>query len=92
MMHTCPGASKPSELPRQIARPKEVARPKEDRRVLRGAATRELNIIRKIATAPLHVDNEQLAIEFWTTQVGFKVHREKPMGAQASWIEVGFLL
>ena len=86
MMHTCPGASKPSELPRQIARPKE------DRRVLRGAATRELNIIRKIATAPLHVDNEQLAIEFWTTQVGFKCIARNRWALRPDWIEVGFLL
>ena len=54
-----------------------------------GAMRRELNMIIKIATAAVYVDDQQKAVEFWTKQVGFKVHREKPMGPQAGWIEVG---
>jgi lactoylglutathione lyase len=46
-------------------------------------------MIRKIATAAVYVDDQRKTVEFWTKQVGFKVHREKPMGPQASWIEVG---
>jgi lactoylglutathione lyase len=46
-------------------------------------------MIRKIATAAVYVDDQQKAVEFWIKQVGFEVHREKPMGPQASWIEVG---
>lgn len=45
------------------------------------------HMIKKIATAA--VDDQQKAVEFWTKQVGFEVHREKAMGPQASWIEVG---
>ena len=54
-----------------------------------GAMRRELNMIIKIATAAVYVDDQQKTIKFWTKQVGFKVHREKPMGPQASSIEVG---
>jgi lactoylglutathione lyase len=46
-------------------------------------------MIRKIATAAVYVDDQRKAVEFWIKQVGFKVHREHPMGPQASWIEVG---
>jgi hypothetical protein len=55
------------------------------RRLRRGwpstlADNEELNMIRKIATAAGYVDDQRKAVEFWTKQVGFKVHREKPMG------------
>jgi predicted enzyme related to lactoylglutathione lyase len=46
-------------------------------------------MIRKIATAAVYVEDQQQALEFWTTQVGFEVHAEKSMGPQARWIEVG---
>jgi lactoylglutathione lyase len=46
-------------------------------------------VIRKIATAAVYVEDQRKAVEFWTKQVGFIVHREKAMGPQASWIEVG---
>jgi predicted enzyme related to lactoylglutathione lyase len=46
-------------------------------------------VIRKIATAAVYVDDQRKAVEFWTKEVGFEFHREKPMGPQASWIEVG---
>lgn len=46
-------------------------------------------MIRSIATAAVYVGDQRKAVEFWTKQVGFEVHREKPMGPQASWIEVG---
>jgi lactoylglutathione lyase len=46
-------------------------------------------LIRKIATAAVYVEDQRKAVEFWTKQVGFKVHRQKMMGPQARWIEVG---
>jgi predicted enzyme related to lactoylglutathione lyase len=46
-------------------------------------------MIRKIATAAVYVEDQQKAVDFWTKQVGFKVHREKAMGPEARWIEVG---
>ncbi len=46
-------------------------------------------MISKIATAAVYVDDQRKAVEFWTKQVGFEVHREKPMGPKASWIEAG---
>ena len=46
-------------------------------------------MIRKIATAAVYVDDQKKAVGFWTRSVGFVVHREKPMGPDASWIEVG---
>jgi lactoylglutathione lyase len=46
-------------------------------------------MIRKIATAAVYVDDQHKAVEFWTKQIGFEVHRQQPMGPQGSWIEVG---
>lgn len=46
-------------------------------------------MIKKIATAAAYVDDQRKALEFWTKQVGFEVHRERPMDSHASWIEVG---
>src|SRR5687767_12208340 len=46
-------------------------------------------MIQKIATAAVYVEDQQKAVTFWTEQVGFEVHREKPMGPDARWIEVG---
>jgi lactoylglutathione lyase len=46
-------------------------------------------MIKKLATAAVYVDDQRKALEFWTKRVGFEVHRERPMGPQASWIEVG---
>jgi lactoylglutathione lyase len=34
------------------------------------------------------VDDQRKAVDFWTKQVGLEVHREKPEGPHASWIEV----
>ena len=41
-----------------------------------------------IATVAVYVEDQQKALEFWTEKVGFVVHRSKPMGSDASWIEV----
>jgi predicted enzyme related to lactoylglutathione lyase len=46
-------------------------------------------MIQKIATAAVYVEDQQKALTFWTTQVGFEVHLEKPMGRDARWIEIG---
>jgi len=46
-------------------------------------------MITNIATAAVYVEDQNKAVEFWTKQVGFVVHREKPMTAEAAWIEVG---
>jgi lactoylglutathione lyase len=50
---------------------------------------KEQDVIRQIATAAVYVDDQRKAVECWTKQVSFELHREKPMGPQASWIEVG---
>ena len=46
-------------------------------------------MIQKIATAAVHVDDQQKSVAFWTEQVGFDVHREKSMGPDVRWIEIG---
>ena len=46
-------------------------------------------MISNIATAAVYVENQNEDLEFWTEKVGFVVHREKRMSAEASWIEVG---
>jgi len=46
-------------------------------------------MISNIATAAVYVENQNEAVEFWTEKVGFVVHREKAMSAEASWTEVG---
>jgi len=46
-------------------------------------------MITNIATAAVYVEDQNKAVEFWTKKVGFVVHREKPMSAEAAWIEVG---
>jgi lactoylglutathione lyase len=46
-------------------------------------------MITKIATVGVYVDNQQKAVQFWTEQVGFVVHRSTPMTPEASWIEIG---
>jgi lactoylglutathione lyase len=46
-------------------------------------------MIRKIATAAVYIEDQQSAVQFWTKQVGFEVRRERPMGPDARWIEVG---
>ena len=43
-------------------------------------------MIRKIATTAVYVEDQWKAVEFWTKQVGFEVHREEGDG---NWIEVG---
>jgi lactoylglutathione lyase len=43
----------------------------------------------KIATVAVYVENQDKALEFWTTKVGFVVHQTKEMGPNATWIEVG---
>ena len=46
-------------------------------------------MITNIATAAVYIDDQNKAVEFWTKKVGFVVHREKRMSAEAAWIEVG---
>ena len=50
---------------------------------------RSRTVIRKIAIAAVYVEDQRSAVEFWTKQVGFTLHREKAMDLQASWIEMG---
>jgi predicted enzyme related to lactoylglutathione lyase len=42
----------------------------------------------RIATVAIYVENQDVAMRFWTEQVGFTVRRQQPMGPQAAWIEV----
>jgi predicted enzyme related to lactoylglutathione lyase len=46
-------------------------------------------MITTIATAAVDVTDQPSAVDFWTRQVGFVVHRTQRMGPHASWIEVG---
>jgi lactoylglutathione lyase len=46
-------------------------------------------MITRIATVGVYVDNQQQAKEFWTKQVGFVVHADRPIGPEANWLEVG---
>ena len=46
-------------------------------------------MIAAIATAAVHVEDQERALAFWTEQVGFVVHVTRPMGPAGSWIEVG---
>ena len=46
-------------------------------------------MIAAIATAAIYVDDQTRSLEFWTEQVGFRVHRSLSMGPNAAWIEVG---
>ena len=52
--------------------------------------TRTKHITEDAKAAAVYVDDQRKAVEFWTEQVGFEVHREKPMGpAQSSIIDFG---
>jgi len=43
----------------------------------------------KIATVCVYVEDQEKAGNFWTEQVGFSVHRSRPMGPEVKWLEVG---
>lgn len=45
-------------------------------------------MIRSIRTVAVYVADQQLALEFYTTKLGFEVRRNEPMGPNASWIEL----
>jgi lactoylglutathione lyase len=45
-------------------------------------------MIKQIATVAVYVEDQQKALSFWTEQVGFEVTANRPMGPNASWIEV----
>jgi lactoylglutathione lyase len=51
--------------------------------------SKEENMITKIATAAVYVEDQRTAVDFWIKQVGFEIHSEKSMGPNAAWIEVG---
>jgi lactoylglutathione lyase len=46
-------------------------------------------MITRIATAAVYTGDEQKALDFWTRQVGFVIHHQQRMTADASWTEVG---
>jgi lactoylglutathione lyase len=46
-------------------------------------------VITKIATTALYVEDQAAAVTFWTEKVGFEVHRQRPMGPGADWVEIG---
>ena len=46
-------------------------------------------MIARIATAAVYVEDQEKAVDFWTSQVGFEVRVEKEMGPSAKWIELG---
>jgi hypothetical protein len=46
-------------------------------------------MITTIATVAVYVEDQQKSVDFWTRQVGFRVHSSQSMGPEGSWIEVG---
>jgi lactoylglutathione lyase len=46
-------------------------------------------VIKHIATAAVYVSDQDQALRFWIEQVGFVVHSEHKIDAEARWIEVG---
>jgi lactoylglutathione lyase len=49
---------------------------------------RNSEMISKIATAAVYVEDQQKAKNFWVEKVGFELIRETPMGPAGSWLEV----
>ncbi|TLS51368.1 VOC family protein [Paenibacillus antri] len=45
-------------------------------------------MIGKIASVSIYVEDQDKAVEFWTTQAGFVVRKDMPMGPSMRWIEV----
>jgi lactoylglutathione lyase len=45
-------------------------------------------MITKMATVALYVDDQEKAVDFWTTQVGFEVRTRRSLGTAGSWIEI----
>jgi lactoylglutathione lyase len=46
------------------------------------------NMITKIGTVAVYVEDQQQAKTFWTEKVGFDLVRETPMGPGSYWLEV----
>jgi len=46
-------------------------------------------MIGPVKTVGVYVEDQQKALEFYTSKLGFEVHRTLPMGSDAQWIEVG---
>jgi lactoylglutathione lyase len=46
-------------------------------------------MVANIATVAIYVTDQDASLSFWTDGVGFTVHRTRPMGPGASWVEVG---
>jgi lactoylglutathione lyase len=51
-------------------------------------ATPEVSMINKMATVALYVEDQEMAVDFWTKCVGFEVRTRRPLGAMGSWIEI----
>jgi lactoylglutathione lyase len=46
-------------------------------------------MIRKIGTVALYVDDQEAAVDFWTTQAGVEVRTRRSLGeGQGSWTEI----
>jgi lactoylglutathione lyase len=45
-------------------------------------------MIGPIKTVSVYVEDQDKALEFYTTKLGFKVRRQLPMGPNTSWLEV----
>ncbi|PRS04946.1 hypothetical protein C6W22_17350 [Bacillus atrophaeus] len=45
-------------------------------------------MIKQIATVAVYAEDQQKAKLFWTGKAGFEVTAERPMGPDASWLEV----
>jgi lactoylglutathione lyase len=45
-------------------------------------------MIGAIKTVGIYVEDQQKAVQFYTTKLGFEIRRSQPMGPDASWVEV----
>jgi len=45
-------------------------------------------MIAKIATSAVYVADQDKAVRFWGTLVGFEIRRDLPMGPGARWVEM----
>jgi len=46
-------------------------------------------VITHIGTVAVYVTDQEMALRFWTDQVGFELKSERPMTESARWLEVG---
>jgi lactoylglutathione lyase len=54
----------------------------------RGGGKRNRDVIEGVGQVIIEVDDQERALEFWTSTVGFELARDAPYGEGQRWIEV----